>query len=232
MKTTPVRDGAPTKIKVQRKPANAYQHGDLRPALIQAGLKLLGEGGVAGLSLRAAAQLAGVSHAAPYRHFADKNALVAAIAEEGFRLLTAHMQAEVAKAAPPASTQPASTQEHLLALGLGYVDFAVRHPGYLHVIFGGVAQIAERTPGLAAAADEAYLTLRTAVADGLGRGDLRAMEIDTLALSCWSMMHGLGMLVVDRALPPVQRTPAAARATASALIGILFDGIRAVRAPG
>lgn len=217
---TPARDAPPVKIKVQRKPANAYQHGDLRPALIQAGLKLLGEGGVAGLSLRAAAQLAGVSHAAPYRHFSDKNALVAAIAEEGFRLLTAHMRAQVAR-----DGAPASTKQRLLALGLGYVDFAVRHPGYFHVIFGGVAQIAEPTPGLAAAADEAYLTLRNAVAEGITRGDLRAADVDILALSCWSMMHGLGMLVVARALPPALRTQAAARDTAGALIGLLFDGI-------
>jgi AcrR family transcriptional regulator len=75
-------------IRVPRKRPDAYQHGDLRPALIQAGLKLLTEGGTRSLSLRAAAQLAGVSHAAPYRHFRDKDALVAAIAEEGFRLLT------------------------------------------------------------------------------------------------------------------------------------------------
>ena len=84
------------KIKVPRKPANTYQHGNLREALVQAGLKLLSEGGVEGLSLRAAAQLAGVSHAAPYRHFKDKDALVAAIAEQGFRLLTASMRAQLA----------------------------------------------------------------------------------------------------------------------------------------
>src|SRR3954465_9962216 len=82
-------------IRVQRKPRDAYQHGDLRHALIQAGLKLLGEHGAAGLSLRAAAELAGVSHAAPYRHFRDKNALVAAIAEEGYKLLTRSMRAEI-----------------------------------------------------------------------------------------------------------------------------------------
>ena len=89
------------KIRVARKPAHAYQHGNLREALIQAGLKLLGEAGVQGLSLRAAAQLAGVSHAAPYRHFKDKDALVAAVAEQGFRLLTAAPCATSSRAAPP-----------------------------------------------------------------------------------------------------------------------------------
>src|SRR4051812_14423120 len=83
-------------VRVARKKADAYQHGNLREAMIHAGLKLLGEGGVQSLSLRAAAQLAGVSHAAPYRHFRDKDALVAAIAEEGFKLLTRRMREEIA----------------------------------------------------------------------------------------------------------------------------------------
>src|ERR1700755_3363189 len=85
------------KIRVAKKPADSYQHGDLREALVDAGLKLLIEGGVEDLSLRAAAQLAGVSHAAPYRHYRDKDALVAAIAERGFRLLTESMRSELAE---------------------------------------------------------------------------------------------------------------------------------------
>src|SRR3982751_1002807 len=86
-------------IRVRRKPADAYQHGDLREALIQAGLKLLTERGVAALALRAAAQLAGVSHAPPYGHFRDKDAWVDAIGERGFRMLTAAMQVQIARVA-------------------------------------------------------------------------------------------------------------------------------------
>lgn len=213
------------KIQVRRKAADAYQHGDLRHALISAGLKLLTEGGVADLSLRAAAQLAGVSHAAPYRHFSDKNALVAAIAEEGFRLLTARMREEVARA------RPTTTVEHLSALGLGYVAFAVQHPAHLHVIFGGVVARAneqvEKPPSLVAAGDEAYGTLRDAVAAGLARGELRAGDVDTLSLACWSMMHGLSMLLVDRALPPELCKQVAARTAASSLMQFLFEGVRA-----
>lgn len=209
------------KIQVRRKPAHSYQHGDLRAALVQAGLKLLGEGGVAGLSLRAAAQLAGVSHAAPYRHFSDKNALVAAIAEEGFRLLTAQMQAEVARA------RPADTREHLRALGVAYVDFAVQHPSYLQVIFGGVTQTVKKTPQLVAAGEEAYRTLRDAMSAGVARGELRQEDVDSLALACWSSMHGLAMLVVARALPPELCKQVGARDAATTLSQLLFDGIRA-----
>ena len=133
------------KIRVPRKPANTYQHGNLREALVQAGLKLLSEGGVEGLSLRAAAQLAGVSHAAPYRHFKDKDALVAAIAEQGFRLLTASMRAQLAVLDARHSVD---THERLVALGKGYVGFAWEHLAYFRVIFGGVLAKDRTTPAL------------------------------------------------------------------------------------
>src|SRR5438477_12486515 len=118
-------------IRVPRKRPDAYQHGNLRQALIQAGLKLLGESGVAGLTLRAAAQLAGVSHAAPYRHFRDKQALVAAIAERGFRQLTAAMREELGRC------RSSDARERLTSLGLGYARFAIHSPASLRVIFGG-----------------------------------------------------------------------------------------------
>src|SRR3954469_24156481 len=125
-------------IRVARKRADTYQHGDLRRALIQAGLKLLAEGGVAALSLRAAAQLAGVSHAAPYRHFRDKDALVAAIAEEGFKLLTRRMREEIAneRAGAEPGRHPPGVVERLRAAGRGYVSFAVEHPAYFRTVFG------------------------------------------------------------------------------------------------
>src|SRR5215212_2095178 len=150
--------GAAMKIKVTRKPANAYQHGNLREALVQAGLKLLTEGGVQGLSLRAAAQLAGVSHAAPYRHFKDKDGLVAAIAEEGFHLLTASMRRELARAAE--QERVASADLRLLALGKGYLRFAIQHPAYLQVIFGGILAPEPATAELRAAGEEAFNELR------------------------------------------------------------------------
>jgi AcrR family transcriptional regulator len=182
-------------IQVARKKRDSYQHGDLREALVQAGLKLLAESGVEGLSLRAAAQLAGVSHAAPYRHFRDKRALVAAIAERGFRMLTASMRAE---AAP---VPPADTGERLIALGVGYLRFATTSPAYLHVIFGGVLGDDVVPPSLAEASVEAYETLRAEVAAGIARGALRPGDADLQALTCWSMVHGLSMLIINGAVP-------------------------------
>src|SRR5689334_1657694 len=82
------------KVPKPRKPAaeHAYHHGDLRNALIQAGLKILAKEGAQALTLREVARRANVSHAAPYRHFASKEALLAAIAEEGFNEFAARLQ--------------------------------------------------------------------------------------------------------------------------------------------
>lgn len=182
-------------IHVARKRRDSYQHGDLREALVQAGLKLLAESGVDGLSLRAAAQLAGVSHAAPYRHFRDKRALVAAIAERGFRMLTASMRAEVA------TVGSGDIRERLIALGVGYLKFATASPAYLHVIFGGVLCQEDIPPSLAEAGDEAYQTLRAEVAAGIERGALRPGDVDVQALACWSLVHGFSTLVINGALP-------------------------------
>jgi AcrR family transcriptional regulator len=209
------------KIKVARKPANTYQHGNLREALVQAGLKLLSEGGVEGLSLRAAAQLAGVSHAAPYRHFKDKDALVAAIAEQGFRLLTAFMREELAQL--PAGNA-ADTHESMVALGKGYVRFAQEHPAFLRVIFGGVMEKGRTTPELQQAGNEAYETLHGCVTEGVARGELVGGDADTLSLACWSMVHGLSHLLISNAvlLPAGVSVPG----VTETLLRILHLGVR------
>ena len=210
------------KIRVARKPIDAYQHGNLAEALVQAGLKLLSEGGVEKLSLRAAAQLAGVSHAAPYRHFRDKEALVAAIAERGFRLLTAFMKEEVAAMAPGAGAA-----ERLRATGIGYLRFATAHPAYLQVIFGGVLGKDALPESLRQAGAEAYATLRAVVAEGAASGELRASrpeDEDRLALASWSMVHGLATLIVNGAIP-APPSPAALRELTSGLLLLLGKGI-------
>ena len=214
-------------IRVARKRPDAYQHGDLRRALIQAGLKLLSERGVEALSLRAAAELAGVSHAAPYRHFRDKNALLAAIAEEGFRLLTAELRAAIAGCGSH------DLLARLRAAGQGYVSFALRHPAHFRIVFGGVVrEDAEPCPELGAlseAGDEAYGVLRGLVVEGLQRGKLRVADPDQLALSAWSMVHGLSQLAISGnlgALGADPANPASLRPIVDALLRLLEGGIK------
>jgi AcrR family transcriptional regulator len=213
-------------IRVVRKKADSYQHGDLRRALVQAGLKLLGEEGLPGLSLRAAADLAGVSHAAPYRHFKDKSALVAAIAEEGFHLLTASMRAELA----PRAADDVPTR--LRAAGQGYVAFAVKHPAYFRTMFGGCPWPAKEDPdsaGLRAAGQEAYDALKGLVDEGLRTGALRPGDADQLAVAAWSQVHGLAMLIIDGQLAGAADSTPAVRALTEGSLFALERGLRSDR---
>ena len=211
-------------IRVARKRPDAYQHGDLRHALIQAGLKLLSEKGVEGLSLRAAAELAGVSHAAPYRHFRDKNVLVAAIGEEGFRLLTKAMRDEIQ------AVGSADLFARLRASGRGYVLFAVRNPGYFRTIFRGFACLEGGEPEaltLRAAAQEASSVLHELIEEGVRTGRFRSVDPVQLSLACWSMMHGLGMLLIDRQLPPFDEDETKIRELTETVGLLLEAGINA-----
>ncbi len=208
-------------IRVARKRADAYQHGDLRHALVQAGLKMLAEQGVDGLSLRGAAELAGVSHAAPYRHFRDKDQLVAAVAEEGFRLLTRHMREEIA-------ARGGDVLSRLRAAAEGYVGFAVAHPATFRTLFGGAVcgENEQRPKGLQDAGEEAYGVLRALIVEGIDRGRLRAEDPDQLALGAWSAVHGLGMLIIEGQVPGARANPAQRRAVTETVVRLLETGIR------
>jgi AcrR family transcriptional regulator len=207
------------KIKISRKPADSYQHGDLREALVDAGHQLLSEGGVERLSLRAAAQLAGVSHAAPYRHYKDKDALLAAVGERGFRMLTQSMRAELGR------SRAADASGKVVALGLGYLAFATGNPAYFQLIFNGLMKQPGVSPELAAAGNEAFELLRGTVAAGVSAGELRDADVDDLTLACWSMVHGLATLIVNGAIP--QPAAHAQRQLTTRLLDLLATGIAA-----
>jgi AcrR family transcriptional regulator len=111
-------------------PKLAYHHGDLRSALLAAALEIIADSGPQGLSIREAARRVGVSHAAPYRHFADKDELIVAVVEQGFDLLNQTMQRErIAAGADPL--------DQFAAGGRAYVTFAMEYPGYYRVMFSG-----------------------------------------------------------------------------------------------
>jgi AcrR family transcriptional regulator len=121
------------------KPRRPYHHGDLRQALVDAAIDLLRESGPEALTLRGAARAAGVSQAAPYRHFKDRRALVAAVADDGFRRLLLAMS-EAASPAPKRGTRkrqsPRDPAKGLRQLAIAYVRFAHEHPAEYRVMFG------------------------------------------------------------------------------------------------
>src|ERR1700729_330520 len=140
--------------KASSKKASSYHHGALREGLIRAAREILESEGYEALTLRAAARRAGVSQAAPYNHFVDKAALLAAIAALGFKEFAAAMRREMSSAADP--------QARLNATGIAYVAFATSNPGLFKLMFGSSVHQTSGDADLDAARKSAYEVLRGA----------------------------------------------------------------------
>jgi len=180
--------GRSSRPRVPTDPTAArYHHGDLRPALVRAALEILEESGVGALSLRETARRVGVSHAAPYHHFADRDALVDAVAAEGFRLQRQAMQEARNKA-------PGDRLPGLRGFGLAYATFAESHPALFRLMYTRERPADDRDTELARAGAEAFRILEDGICQETGRSRDEARGI---ALLLWSSMHGLAMLWLD-----------------------------------
>jgi AcrR family transcriptional regulator len=168
----------------------AYHHGDLRNTLVTEGRRLLREVGPTKLSLRALARRVGVSHTAAYRHFADKEALLEAVAVAGFEALTSVTRAAAAGGADPLAG--------LADTARAYVRFAQKDPETFRLMFQRVGA----RPAQAVAAASAFAVLEGLVTSGQAAGVLRAGDPFAMALTMWSAVHGAARLVVDEAAPP------------------------------
>jgi AcrR family transcriptional regulator len=165
---------------------DTYHHGSLRETLITAALTLLAAQGAAGLSLREVASAAGVSHAAPYRHFRDKTALLEAIAAAGYaRLMHACQQAE--------KRFPRDPRRQLVEAGMAYLMLAAENPEIIHLMFGGLLE--KCGDELRQAAQSAFQSLMKIVENGQRSGLYRKAATMDLTLAAWSMVHGLSMLI-------------------------------------
>ena len=187
------------------KAGDSYHHGDLRAACVRAARELLEEDSAA-LSLRAVARRAGVSPSAPYRHFADRDALVSAVAAVGYREL-----AEKLTSAHPAP----STPDDLAAVAVVYVQFALEHPALFRVMFVDPCDPGNDERGAASAAILGYVGT-------IVRHAFPGTDPDALAIAVWALVHGLALLHLDGKLDTA--TPAAAadrvRAAVHALLSI------------
>jgi AcrR family transcriptional regulator len=158
-----------------------YHHGDLRAACLRAAMELLEEGGTTALSLRAVARRAGVSPAAPYRHYADRDALISAVAAVGYREL-----AEQLAAAHPAP----STANDLAAVAVAYVQFALQRPALFRVMF---AEPCDRDNSERVAATNAISEYVGAIV----RQSFPGSNPEALATAVWALVHGLAFLHLD-----------------------------------
>ncbi|MDL5054611.1 TetR/AcrR family transcriptional regulator [Oscillatoria laete-virens NRMC-F 0139] len=173
---------------------NRYHHGDLKNALIDGALQMLAEDGVRGLSLRKVARHIGVSHNAPYQHFADKEALIAALAERGFRQLDEAIQQGVT------SMGEADPVARLVKAGMCYVEFMSTHAEYHEVMFGSFPH--RDYPSLAEQALASFNHLVRLVEDGQAAGVFRDGDPREIAAILWAAVHGLSAIFASQKMPP------------------------------
>ncbi|HXC57343.1 MAG TPA: TetR/AcrR family transcriptional regulator [Rhizomicrobium sp.] len=165
--------------------ARSYHHGDLRNALLDAARKILEEESLAELSLRAVARKAGVSHAAPYRHFPNHEALLVELAIEGF----VEMRNEIANAGAANGAE----SDRIAKIGAAYMRFVVRRPELASLMFGPQLPNRDAFPELGVAAD--------AIGSEIGE----TLHDSALGLAVWAAVHGLAMLILRNVIDLGQR---------------------------
>lgn len=197
-------------------PETRYHHGDLRSALVGAAEALMVERSDWTFTLREVARAAGVSHNAPYNHFPDRRALLAAIAARAFDDLTASLRRHLD------GIDGGDVAEGIRATGRAYAGFAVAHPSRFRLMFS--AELTGCDDAVFRAAGQGtFAVLSDLIARGVAEGRLRADSHGTHAIAAWSLVHGLSTLVLDG------RVPAAASAED---VATLADGIAATLLEG
>jgi AcrR family transcriptional regulator len=167
-----------------------YHHGDLKNALIEAGAEILSNEGVSGLSLRKVASRAGVSHAAPYAHFTDKQALIAAISTEGYRRLYETLTEVVQKYRD-------DPLRRFVEVAWAFVEFARNDPDYFKVIFSSVAEKEKDFPAFVEMTRKNFQLLVELVETCQAARVLKPGPADEMAVSIWSLVQGFASLLIE-----------------------------------
>lgn len=194
---------------------DTYHHGDLRRELLDAALRVIATDGLVGLSLRGVAAAVGVSHAAPYHHFADKAALVRALGYEGLRRLDERMAAAEALAGDDPG-------ERLLAIGNAYVLFSADAPAY----FLAMSAPEMREPHTPEEHGETWERLVRAVVACQGAGMLAPGDPTVITIGLWSLVEGLARLWSAGPLPRLPQAAAGLGPLADSIIRAMFAGMR------
>jgi AcrR family transcriptional regulator len=162
-----------------------YHHGDLRNGLLEAARAILEEESLAALTLRAVARKAGVSHAAPYRHFPNHEALLVELSIEGFD--------ELREAIGEAAKAQGSESDKIASIGAAYMRFVAARPALARLMFGGQLPNRDQFPALGLKADSIGAEIGAALSD------------NALGLAVWAAVHGLAMLVLENVIDLGQR---------------------------
>jgi AcrR family transcriptional regulator len=198
-----------------RKKSRPYHHGGLRSALLDEALGLIREQGPEGFTLRELARRLGVSHAAPYRHFADRGALLTAVAAAGCDELAAAIRAGLDGAGT-------DLRARFLAAGYAYVRFALDKPAHFQTMFES-AEVDKKDPAYAEATARCWGILIAFIREGQGRGLLVEGEPEVIAIPVWAMHHGLASLASAGAFEG--HGPAALKGIVDGAHAALLDGL-------
>lgn len=171
-------------------PRKNYHHGDLKNALIQAGVEILSKEGIEGLSLRKVAQRAGVSHSAPYSHFPDKQSLIAAISTEGFHRLYNELDAAI-------SAHSKNPKRQLQQSALAYVRFALNHTDTFKIMFSGVLEKEKEYPAFVEISHKTFQRVLDVVKACQEAGLLRSGLPGMTAVAVWGQVHGIISLALE-----------------------------------
>jgi AcrR family transcriptional regulator len=171
-----------------------YHHGNLKEALISAGLEILAEKGMEGLSLRNVAKRIGVSHAAPYNHFHDKQALLAAISTAGHEQLHQTLMETFEK------SKDTST-EIILEIAWVYLEFAMEDPDKFKLMFSGALEDQRNHPAYMEIAQKSISLFEEIIAFCQGKGQLAEGNVQRLAVKLWSTTHGFTTLILEDQFP-------------------------------
>jgi AcrR family transcriptional regulator len=212
------------KTKTGRPARRDYHHGNLKNVLIDAAISQIATHGARDLSLRELARSIGVSHASTYRHFPNKESVLATIAEQGFEELTRAMEA----AARPHAGDPL---EMLQATGVAYVDFGVSYPHHLQIMFGDAITRHEDYPTLVEASKKAYEVLVSVVREGQQAGRISARDERLVALTAWAQVHGLAMLIASGQIRSDSAERIEHKSLAASVLALQRDGL-SVKAMG
>ncbi len=199
----------------------AYHHGDLRAALLAEAAAMITEGGAASVTMRAIGARLGVSRAAAYRHFADKNALLVAVAAAGFTRLKERVQSIQAGA-------PRSSVEQFRRMGEEYVRFALENPAHYRLMYGKEALIREDVPELQEAASGLFEELVGVIRAHQRSGAIKRQDPRAQAYVAWSAVHGLASLVLEGQTQPGDDIEALIQQTTRTVL----DGMRVRRRRG
>jgi AcrR family transcriptional regulator len=179
--------------KTRKRSAKPYHHGDLRRALIDEALRTIEAEGVERLTLRNVGARLGVSRSALYRHFADKQALLATVGKEGFSKLR--------QALADAWEGNGHGRIGFEAMHRAYVQFAAAHPSHYRVMFGGFIESAEKDDHFISEARSAFQVLVDALVEQQNAGDIRRDDPVLMARFVWAVVHGTAMLFINGQLP-------------------------------